>query len=782
VETSTLVLIAALVFTVPGASLGWISGLRLPWALAGSIPVTFGLYGLAGWILGQLDIRFDWLSFAVFWALCALVAGLWRWAFLLASRRRHRRRHHVPAEDTAPGSTALSAASGAEDVDKRRARWWRTRQGRQGGLLDPAWILPFAGVATGMWLIIDHSMKLFEEVPRGLGNIVQGWDVHWHASMVRWFMDAGIGDPTRMGELRHIETGNDLYYPSAWHIGAGLAGQAANITPIEALNLTSVVLPGMLLPLSVALIAWKLIGRVGLTAQIAAGIAGIAIFASPVLMWIGTYTGMWPYLASMSAVGVVIGLFMHVPYRPVAALAAMLAFTGVVQMHPAPVTVVVLALALWWLFYLVWAPSRRPVSARDAVLVRLQDVGWLALSGGLGVAILLPQLLSGSEATEEVSSWTAVEDVTRGESWEMAIQMQTRHTDFFPDLNQTLLMWLAGFGAVALLVWRRNLWAPLFWFLSVAMTANALLPFDTMWGEWLAIVGNLHYATAHRLVMPVALFTFAAAAVGVAVIIRLLSLAPLRMTSPWTQVSVAVSLILALGAGWGTYVWTTRDTVIEGLEPSMNGPRHDDRMVSEADIRAFDWLSGQPDAYEGTIFGEPADGHGWMYAYNGLPSVMRHYLWPHVPRTSDTDLLYWHPDLIGVGNHGDPDQENNVDKAAQRMDVKYYFVSPWSFWAFQEPRFEMIDGLWHTPGVTPVYRDQNVAIFAVNQQFTDEEILGMRSPGNSPEELPPLPLDAAGNPVIHRPSKPDSGGDAPLETPGNPSLDAPPVEIPGTRP
>ncbi|MFC6147409.1 DUF6541 family protein [Corynebacterium nasicanis] len=762
---TTLVLIAALVFTVPGASLGWISGLRLPWALAASIPVTFGLYGLAGWVLGQLDIRFDWLTFAVFWALCVLPAGLWRGGFLLASRRRARR-----------------AAVEEGDVDTRPTPWWRTREGRRGGILDPAWILPFAGVATGAWLIIDHTRRLFEEVPHGLGNIVQGWDVHWHASMVRWFMDAGIGDPTRMGELRNIETGNDLYYPSAWHIGAGLAGEAANISPIEALNLTSMVLPGMLLPLSAALIAWKLIGRVGLTAQIAAGIAGIAVFASPVLMWIGTYTGMWPYLASMSAVGVVIALFMHVPYRPVAALAAMLAFTGLVQMHPAPVTVVVMVLALWWLLHLVWAPSRRPENARQHVLIRLQDLGWLALSGGLGVLILLPQLLSGSEATEEVSSFSAVEDVTRQASWDMAIHMQTRHSDFFPHLNQTLLLWLAGGGAIALLLWRRNLWGPLFWFLSVALTANALLPFDNVWGEWLAVIGNLHYSTAHRLVMPVALFTFAAAAVGVAVLVRLLALAPLRMRAPWTQVSLVVSLVLALGAGWGTTVWATRDTVLEGLEPSMNGPRHDDRMVSEADIRAFDWLAKQPGAYEGTIFGEPADGHGWMYAYNGLPSVMRHYLWPHVNRASDTDLLYWHPNLIGVGNHGDPEQENNVDKAATRMGVKYYFVSPWSFWGFQDPRFEMIDGLWETPGVTPVYRDLNVAVFAVNQAFSDEELQAMRAPGNSPEELPPLTLDATGNPTFHRPTKPDSGGDAPVESPGNPALDQPPVEIPATRP
>lgn len=760
-EMYQLVLIAALVFTMPGAAVGWVSGLRLPWALATSIPVSFGLFGLAGWVLGQMDIRYDWLSFVIFWLLVLVLAALWRGGFLLVDRRRR------PA---------------ADPEEPRGSPWSRVWADRQGGILDPAWILPAAGVITGGWLIIDHSMKLFEKVPRGLGNIVQGWDVHWHASMVRWFMDAGIGDPTRMGELRHLETGDHMYYPSAWHVGAGLAGEAADINPIEALNLTSVVLPGMLLPLSVAMIAWKMVGRGGLTAQLAAGVAGIAVFASPVLMWVGYYVGVWPYLGSLAAAGVVIALFMHVPYRPVAVFAAMLSLTGMVQMHPAPVTIVVLALALWWLLHLVWVPSHRPETKRQAVSVRLRDVGWLALAGGVGVAILLPQLLSGSEASEEVSSWTAFEDVTRAESWAKAFEMQTRHTDMFPDLNQTILLWLAGFGGVALLVWRRNLWAPLFWFLSAAMTANALMLFDEPWGDWLNIIGNLHYATAHRLVMPVAMFTFAAAAVGLAVLIRLISLAPLKMNTTWARVSVAVSVILGIGAGYGTAVWATRDSVLEGVEATLNSPRVDDRMVSEADIRAFDWLSRQPGAYEGSIFGEPADGHGWMYAYNGLPAVMRHYLWPDVHRTSATDLLYWHPDLLGVGNHGDPAQMNNVDKAAEQLDVRFYFVSPWSFWEFQKPRFEMIDGLWHTPGVTPVYRDHNVAIFAVNQAFTDEELLRMRAPGNSPEELPPVPLDATGAPSFHRPTRPDMGGANPLETPGNPALDDPPVEIPATRP
>lgn len=766
VELFPLVLVAALVFTVPGALLGWVSGLRLPWAAAGSVPVSFGVFGLGAWVLGQLDIRYTWATFIVFWLLTVLLAALWRGGFLLAGRRRAR-----AAEVAPPGDER-----GPDELDNPPPR------NRQGGLLDPAWLLPAAGALTGMWLIIDRGLKSFRDVPNELETIVQGWDVHWHASMVRWFMDEGIADPTRQGELRNIETGAEMYYPSAWHVGAGLVGEAANLSPVAALNLTGIVLPGMLLPLSVAMIAWKMVGRGGLTAQLAAGFGGIAVFASPVLMWIGHYVGAWPYLAAVSAAGVVVALFMHVPYRPVAVFAAMTAFLGLVQLHPSAVTIVVLVLALWWLLYLVWAPSRRAETIPGKVLVRLRDLGWLALAGGVGGVILLPQLLSGTSAGEEVSSWTAFEDVTRAQSWEKTIEMQTRHTDMFADVNQTPLLWLAGLGAVALIVWRRNLWAPMFWFLSVAMTANALLLFDQPWGDWLNIVGNLHYATPHRLVMPVALFTFAAAGVGLAVLIRLISLAPVRMNTTWARVSVAVSVILGIGAGWGTAVWATRDSVLEGAEWSINSPLSDDRMVSQIDIRAFDWLAEQPGAYEGKIFGEPADGHGWMYAYNGLPSVARHYLWPDVGRGSATDLLYWHPNLLGVGNHGDPEQINSVDKAAEALDVRYFFVSPWSFWGFQEPRFEMIDGLWTTPGVTPVYREGNVAVFAVNQAFTDEELAQMRAPGNSPEELPPLPLDAAGDPVFPRPTKPEQGGEGALETPGNPALDPAPVEIPATRP
>ncbi|AGF71561.1 DUF6541 family protein [Corynebacterium halotolerans] len=834
--------LAALVFTVPGFLLGWVSGLKAPWAAAASLPVSFGVYGLAAWLLGQMGLRYDLASATVMWALLMVIALIWRGSFLVVGRKRARRwaaRRPVgapaagegtgretanqveagalsasdppltgstaahdpdaatvvtlPAEDvTGAPSVGAPGASGAVAAGERRESFWRrwwTGDGRRGSLLDPVWLLPAAGVLTGMYLFISKGLGFFEEVPRGIENIFQGWDVHWHASVVRWIMDAGVADPTRMGELQNIETQAQMYYPTAWHAGTYLLVEILGVSPIAAINLSSIVLPGLALPLSVALIAWRMVGNRGLTAQIAAGIGAIAVFASPVLFWVGHYVGAWPYLAAVAVSGIVLALFMLVPYRPVAALAAALSLAGMIQLHPAAATIAVLAVALWWLFRLLWAPARKARTWGGRIGYRLRDLGLLAAAGLAGVVILLPQILSGAESTEEVASFSAEEDVTRAESWEKAFTMYTRHVDAFTEYDPTLLLWVAGIGAVALLVWRRNLWAPAFYLLSVWMTANSLKAFEQPWGDWLNIVGSLHYSTAHRLVMPVALFTFAAAGVGVAVLIRLISLAPVKK---WATGSAVVSVVLALLAGWGTAAWATRDAVEEGAHWSITAPRLDGRMVSEVDLRAFDWLARQPHAYDGMIMGEPADGHGWMYAYNGLPSVMRHYLWPTSGRGSATDLLYWHADLLGVGNHGDPTQENNVDRAAEELGVNFYFLSPWSFWAFQEPNWAMLDGLWHAPGATAVYQDQNVTIFAVNDAFTDEELAQMRAPGNSPQPLPPVPTRGelgiaespaeVDEPYFHRPTTPDQGGPNPIPTPGNPNLEQDPLEIPATRP
>ena len=765
----TTVWIAVLVFTVPGLLVSWVSGLKVPWAAAASIPVSFGIYGVAAWVLGMMDMRFDVRSVAISTVIAVVLALIWRLGFVAATVVGKRRRGRTVASgEAAPGDNSSADVDGdnpgdSPELNDKTSLWQRGFLGyaRRGGLLDHRWLLPAAGVVTGAWLLIDRALDLLLTTRHGLDDFYQGWDVHWHASTVRFIADTGIASSTRMGELRNIETQQELFYPSAWHAGAYLVSDLAALTPNEATNLTGIVLSGLLLPLAVALIAWRLVNNRGLTAQLGAGFAGLAITASPVLFWIGNYVGAWPYVAAIGASGVVLALYMSTPAVPVRMLAAMIAFIGMFQLHPSAVTIVVMALILWWLLHLLWKPSRKSETLARGLLVRLRDVGILAVTGIIGILLVLPQVLSGAEQTEDVMSYSAEVDVSRTESWLQALFMETRHTVDFGDLDLTWLMIFAALGGVVILLWRINLWAPLFYLASLALTVNSLKPFEQPLGEWLGIIGGLHYSTGHRLIMPVALFTFAAAGVGLAALIRLVCLGPVQK---FAGVSGVVSVVLALVVAVPLQAWAT-DLVEEGSEFSIVAP-HDDRMVNDADRAAWDWLLEQPGGREMRVMGDPADGYGWMYAYNGLESVSRHYAWPAAGEGSATALLFWWPQLLGVGNNGDPLQINEVDEAAEDLNVGFFVASPWPFWNFQSPNLRIYDELWSTPGVTPVYQLEHVTIFAVNQMFSDAELEQMRAPGNSPQPLPPVATrgelglaetaEEWDEPYYHRPTEPNT--------------------------
>ncbi|MBI8990079.1 DUF6541 family protein [Corynebacterium meridianum] len=653
----------------------------------------------------------------------------------------------IPAE---PG--VHSAEEVRERSRKREERWL------VGSIFDPVWVLPASGVLVAFVLLTSRSLGLLRDTRYGLENIFQGWDVHWHASVVRFIQETGVASPTRMGELQNTESREVLFYPTAWHAGAALVRELTGISPIAAINLTSIVLPALLLPLAASVLAWRLVGNRGLTAQIAAGFAAIIVVPMPVLYWIGYYVGAWPYLAAIGMAFIVLALFMSVPAAPVRAFAAALVFVGMVETHPSAATIVLLVLGLWWLLYLVWSPVNPGVNLRGRIISRARDFLILAATGLAATLILLPQILTGLGQSEEVKSFVAYEDLTRSESWWAAIQMQTRHTEAF-GINEPLL-WTALAGGVILVIWRRNLWAPLFWFISVVVTVNSLLPFDeTWWSDLATQIGSLHYNTAHRLVMPVAMFTAAAAAVALAAVGRLILLGPIRRAA---FVSVPLSVIAALIGG--LFLVQEADDEMQFVSDFAIGAARDGRMVDSTDLKAYRWLAKQPLAYEGTIMSNPADGSGWMYPYNGLPNVFRHYLWPTVPVTSATNRLFWNPNQLGTGNLDNPNMENEVDRAAQKLKVHYIYVSPPNFWAFQEPIPEMEVELWNTPGVTPVYKDRQVSIYAVNEWFTDSELDRMRRPGNSPEPLPPLPTRAEAGvapansgdglrPYHHRPSR-----------------------------
>lgn len=703
--TSIAVLVAIGVIFIPGTLIAWVSGAKLPWAVVAAIPVSFSVYGIAGWLYGLVGIPFGVLSAAAFTLVLTGFAGLWRYGAYRVGRR-------------------AGAPAGPD---------WR-----EGSVLDPRWVLPAAGVVAGSWMSISRMVQWLEELPGGINNVIQGWDVHWHSNVVRLIMDEGMASATRMGELHNIETQAPMFYPAAYHAAAALVGDISGVSPTAATSITGIVVPGIALPLSVALLAWKMVGNGRVTAQIGAGLAGIASFALPAMLWIGNYVGMWPYLSAIAASGIVVALFMSAPKRPVTAFAAALGLTGITQLHPSAATVIVFLVAFYWLLYLVFVPANR-AGTRS----RMRDILVLGGAGLAGFLLMLPQVLAGSDDAEELVAWSATEDVTRSESWIKALTMNTRHVEeFFPGYDPTVMLWVAGFGAVALMIWRRNFWAPAFWIFSVALTVHALNPFGIPGvAEAFTLIGGLHYATPHRLVIPVAMMVTAFSAVGLAVALRLLTGGPVAALLPPSQkhrrtairrATTVLAVILSVPLAWGLGAWSVAKTA-DGAEISQKSPRLEDRMVTEADLRAWDWLAEQPRAYEGFIAGEPADGSGWMYAYNKLPSLYRHYFWPTSGRDSATDRIYWNANLIGQGERGDAEAVNVVDEALDDLNVSYIYVSPWSFWAGQLPRWEQIYGLWTAEGITPVYKDGSVAIFAVTDRFSASELARMRA--DSPDPL-----------------------------------------------
>lgn len=729
----SIVVLAVAVFMGPGLILSWVSGCKAPVAVGVSIPVTFGIYGLAAWFYGLTPWRYTVTSVGILWGLFLLLAIVWRVGMHLYYKRRAGGRGPRTGED--------------DPV----AQW------RCGSLFDPVWILPAVGVVAGQYMIIHRALSLLDEVKYGINNIYQGWDVHWHASVIRFIDDTGVASSTRMGELQNTESLQEMYYPTAWHAGGWVLMKVGHLDPIAATNITGLVLPGLLLPICVAALAWRAVGNRGLVAQIAAGLAAVIVPGVPALYPIGIYVGMWPYLAGVFMAGSVIAIFMSVPAAPIRAFAAAVGFTGLVETHPAAATLVVISLGLWWLTYAVWRPARRRAGVKGGILMRARDVGLLALTGIVGTLLLLPQILTGSSQIEVVSGFTAVEAETHAEAWSRAAELLTRHSEEF-GANWPLL-WAAAAGGTIVLLWRGNLWAPLFYGISLSATAYSLLPFDGPFGDALEGLSSLHYNTGHRLVMPAAMMVVVGAAIACAAVGRLLLLGPLK-NRPWTIVSGALAISAALIGGTIIAVQSYQGSE-EAYTFGLNAARADDRLVDDTDLKAFQWLAKQPHAYDGHIFSNPAEGSGWMYAYNDLPAFFRHYLWPTVPVTSDTNALYWKTQLLGAGNYGDPDAPNAVDVAARRLRVNFIYVSPPSFWAFQLPLLSMENYLWDAPGVTPVYVDKHVRIFAINEAFTDEELAEMRAPGNSPGPLPPLktreeagvatgPADAKA-PYFHRP-------------------------------
>ena len=298
--------------------------------------------------------------------------------------------------------------------------------------------------------------------------------------------------------------------------------------------------------------------------------------------------------------------------------------------------------------------------------------------------------------------------------------------------------------------------------MALVLTVHAERHFSGAWGDFFNLVGGYFYNAGPRLVMIVAYFVVAAAAIGAAAAGRFILLGFVHLMDNdkgGRSLRILSGVLAIIGGVAGGYLLTPQ-IWHDNQAPNkwaMVGFR-DDRVISQADLAAFDWLASQRSARDGMIIGDPSQGYGWMYARNNLTTLHRHYLLADTPEHTDGAYLHWNSGELGRGVPFDKvptsgklsyipasDQPNAVDAAARRKHVRFVYVSPPNFWDFQNPIISLMEDLFSSPGVTMVYANNEVRIFAVNDAFTDSELKRVRESGEaaSPDRDALTPLRTA---------------------------------------
>ena len=741
-------IVLVLLLVAPGAILGVASGLRLGWALAVGPALTFAVTGLAGWLYGAVDVGFSAITAALAWLAMIIVALVWR---RLAPKR---------------ADAAGRASSSGEPGGRGRAV-----------VALPA----VAGVLVAFVTLAWASLSRLARAPGGIESIQQSWDVHWHGAVIKYALDTGMVSSTRMGEIQNLETGGEMYYPAAWHAFGAVVAEVTGMSVPATVNILGLVAPALLLPLGAAALGWRMVDRGGWTASVAAGLAAVLTTALPVMAPIGVYVGAWPYLLGIALTGVSFAVLASAPHAPIRMFAGALALIGIGQLHPSAVPSTVLLLGSWWLFGRAWRPVRPELGAWKS---RLRDVGLLALPGAVAAAFLLPQWLSAAQQAEDVRAESATVDVDRFGAWYRAATMLTRHAEDYGSVKPVIIVGLIGLVVLALLL--RRFWPAVAWFVSVLFTAHAINTFGGVFGDVLSVYTGLHYSTPHRLVLQTALLITAAGGAGVALIIAAVGAWAGRRKAEKADADDGATADADDDAAEATFAdRITRATVspvpvagllvaavlVAGFVPwavhrmaPVNDHSYlqirDNRLTSERDLRAFDWLAQQPEAHEHRVFTNPNEGSAWMYMRNDIPTVFRHFGWPDADETTATSMVYWHTDKIGWGEPWDTTAANQVDLALKKLDVGFIYVSPPYFWGDQRINMRMQEGAWWSRGLTPVYRDEEVTIYAVNAAIDPERIAEMRE--ESPMDMPPM----------------TTRGEAGVAEPGDPDYDDPHAWVP----
>lgn len=611
------VLIAILLLTVPGAVIARAAGLRWAPAIAVGPALTYGVVGLAIVPFGATGIRWNALSALLAFAACAVVSL----GFRILTRR-----HGTPAP-----------------VARPRPGW---RPDWPEGLVAAGVIFGAGAICFAAW----RGISDWQSIP-------SNWDAVWHANVIRWILDTGQASPTHMGELRNVETGAALYYPSTFHALAAVFAQLTGAAPTTAYTLSSVAAAAWLFPLGAGLLTWQLM----ITRSTRWRTAGAAATAAALS---ASFTAV-PYvefdtasMPNMAAFGIAVPTFVLVTstlvHRERVPL-AVLALIGVFTVHLTGGVVVATFTLAWWLLEAL----AHPVRGRGRDLLRLLSIAVPAL------AVLLPQFLGVLAQAEVITGHEFLTYEGRKKGLFDAIVQHTRHLNDFPIQN--ILIVLAAAGFVLLLI-RRVWWPATVWLLLIASIVHSSAPFGGPIGALAGRYSDLFYSDPRRLsgVVTMLLVPMAGIALFSAV---LLTVAAARRgvrhfarSEPdrgfWIGATATVLVAVCFGLSWHYFP----------RHRFLMGDKYDQVIVNDKDLQAFAHLAALPGARDTVIGNANVDGTAWMYAVADLRPLWTHYDFPVQQGPGYHRFVFW-------AYADDADHDPRVAAAIAALNIRYVMTS-----------------------------------------------------------------------------------------------------------
>lgn len=241
-------IVGTLLLYVPGTLL--LHLFRVPWSISliASAPVTVGIAQVLFLVYSHAHIPVTLLTFVLPLAIILAVAEA---AHVMMSKKML-----SSVEASAEPSTqhdVQHSAQRSKDAGKGTAKdtWSSLRTAlelpRSRGYLA----LGGASLALLLFQTIFFVVSRFD----GPDSFVQNYDVPWHYSIIKWFMDKGDFSATRSGAV--VPTEGGTFYPTGWHALVALTAMLTRASIPLAANAINTIVICVVWPLSLyALIRW----------------------------------------------------------------------------------------------------------------------------------------------------------------------------------------------------------------------------------------------------------------------------------------------------------------------------------------------------------------------------------------------------------------------------------------------------------------------------------------------------------------------------------------------